>query len=616
MEHLDTFLARLSPFDALDAETLHALGARAEMASFEPGDLVLIEDGPPARGLFVLRSGSLDLIHEGEVIQVIEPGECFGHPSLLTGLSPAFTVRAREPSECVILPAEDGRRVLGTAAGAEYIATTLRKRLTRTGHTVHALQDMGTTPVSAVMRPPVFASADMPARQAAARLGEPGVRALLVELSEGRLGLVGDAEIRAAAATPGGLEAPLREIAATPVTTIPIRQIAVEATVELLVAGTEQAAILDGDRVCGVLGAADLMGIEARSPMALRHAILAAQDEAELERAVARLPKLFLLLIRAGVPSGDIGRVLTLQHDAIISRLLDFSLWCRGEAPVAWTWLHLGSAGRREFTLSSDQDNALAYATPEPEPQPEAAAVVDAYFAQLGRDVTDGLARYGIGIDNNGVLASHRQWRMSKADWLRTFAECLREPDESHLIRATVAFDFRTGAGGLSVTPELTEQIRAARSAPNFMRLLARGAAGFPVALGFRGQLATEKHGEAAGRLDIKHGGIIPLVNLVRFHAFAAGVTVSPTLDRIDAAARVGGLPEEEAQALREADDVITRVRFERHAAAIEAGRPADNLVDPGELSPIARTELREALLVVRRSQRRLSGWVPGPVGS
>ena len=145
---------------------------------------------------------------------------------------------------------------------------------------------------------------------------------------------------------------------------------------------------------------------------------------------------------------------------------------------------------------------------------------------------------------------------------------------------------------------------------------LARGAAGFPVALGFRGQLATEKHGEAAGRLDIKHGGIIPLVNLVRFHAFAAGVTVSPTLDRIDAAARVGALPEEEAQALREADEVITRVRFERHAAAIESGRPADNLVDPGELSPIARTELREALLVVRRAQRRLSGWVPGPAGS
>jgi CBS domain-containing protein len=611
MEHLDTFLAGLPPFDALDAETLGALAVRAELVRFAPGDLVLVEDGPPARGLFVVRSGSLDLIHEGEVIQVIEPGECVGHPSLLTGLAPAFSVRAREPSECVVLSAEDGRRVFSTPAAAQYIATTLHKRLVRTGHTVHGLRDMATTPVSAVMRPPVFAPPEMATREAAIRLGEPGVSALLVELGDGRLGLVGDAEVRAAAARPGGLDAPLRETAATPVTTIPARQIAVEAAVELLVAGTEQAAILDGERVCGVLGTADLIGLEARSPMALRHAILAAQDEAELERAVARLPKLFLLLIRAGVPSADMGRILTLQHDAIVARLIDFSIWRRGEAPVAWVWLHLGSAARREFTLSSDQDNALAYATPEP----DAARAVDAYFAKLGGDVTEGLARYGIGVDDNAVLASRRKWRMSKADWLRTFAECLREPDESHLIRATVAFDFRPGGGGLTVTPELNEQIRAARFAPNFMRLLARSAAGFPVALGFRGQLAAEKHGEAAGRLDIKRGGIIPLVNLVRFHAFAAGVTISPTLDRIDAAARVGALPEEEAQALREAYEVITRVRFERHASAIEAGHPADNLVDPGELTPIGRTELREALSVVRRAQRRLGSWVPSASG-
>ena len=106
-------------------------------------------------------------------------------------------------------------------------------------------------------------------------------------------------------------------------------------------------------------------------------------------------------------------------------------------------WLDLGSAARREFTLASDQDNALAYADAEP----EAAAEVDAYFERLGADVNDGLATCGIGVDNNGVLAGNRLWRMSKTGWLRTFDECLSEPDESHLIRATVAFDFRPSGG-------------------------------------------------------------------------------------------------------------------------------------------------------------------------
>jgi CBS domain-containing protein len=139
------------------------------------------------------------------------------------------------------------------------------------------------------------------------------------------------------------------------------------------------------------------------------------------------------------------------------------------------------------------------------------------------------------------------------------------------------------------------------------MRLLARTASGFPVALGRRGQFATERGDAAGGRLDIKRGAIIPLVNLVRFHALAAGVTISATLDRIQAAAGAGGLDAGTAEALAEAFAVITRLRLEHHAAGIAAGRGADNLIDPDELAPIARIELREALLTVRRLQKHVS---------
>ena len=118
-------------------------------------------------------------------------------------------------------------------------------------------------------------------------------------------------------------------------------------------------------------------------------------------------------------------------------------------------------------------------------------ATVDAYFERLGTEVNEGLAHCGIGVDDNGVLAGKRLWRMSKARWLRTFDECFEVPDESHLVRATVAFDFRTAAGGLAVTAELSERIRAARTHAQFMRLIARSASGYPVALGRRGQLRS-----------------------------------------------------------------------------------------------------------------------------
>jgi CBS domain-containing protein len=261
----------------------------------------------------------------------------------------------------------------------------------------------------------------------------------------------------------------------------------------------------------------------------------------------------------------------------------------------------MGSAARREFTLASDQDNALAYARPA-SGSPLTSGEADAYFERLGRDVNIGLERCGIGVDNNGVMAGNRRWRMSKLDWLRTFDECLAEPDESHLVRATVAFDFRPAAGGLAVAADLSARIRAARDHPQFMRLMARAATGFPVALGFRGQLSTDSE----GRLDLKRGAIIPLVNLIRYHALSAGVTISPTLDRVEAVAMAGALDREAAGALIEAFEVIAHVRFEHHAQLIAAGGAADNLVDPGALSPIARSDLREALHAIRRAQKRL----------
>jgi CBS domain-containing protein len=609
MEQLDTFLSRHAPFDALSADELRELTTGAKELDFKPGETALVEDGLPAAGLWVILAGTMELVHEGEPIQVLMPGECFGHPSMLTGMAPTFTVRAREAARCVLLSAAAGRRLLGTEAGAAYVAVSMRKRLTYTGHTVHGLLDVGTTPVSAIMRPAAFCEAGEALREAAARLGRDGVTALLVRLEDDELGILTDAGVRAAVAVDGlPLDAPVRAAARRPVASVPAEQLAIEATVEMLAADSEHLAVLDGDQVCGMLSATDLLSLDARSPIALRHVLLGAGDEDALVRAAGQIPKLFLLLARAGVPPRDLGRVLSLQHDTVVARLLDFSIAARGPAPVAWTWLDLGSAARREFTLASDQDNALAYATPSGS---EDGAGVDAYFARVGADVNEGLVRCGIGLDNNGVLAGDRRWRMSKDDWLKTFDDVLREPDESHLIRATVSFDFRSSAGGLTVAPELTDRMRAARTHPQFMRLMARTATGYPVALGFRGQLATGHDGDPPGKLDVKRGAIIPLVNLVRFHALAGGVTISGTLDRIEAAASVAVIDRALADGLREAFIVISGIRFEHHAAQVRAGLAPDNLLDPEALAPIARADLREALHVVRRAQKRVGAWSP-----
>ena len=182
MSAVSEFLARFPPFDALPAGDLGSIASRVEVRRYGLGENILVEDGEPAHHLYVVVEGSVELVHQEEVVEVLEPGECFGHPSLLTGMAPAFTVRGHEPSVvCYLIGSDEALAVLGGPSGAGYVATTLRKRLTLTGHVVHALPEMATIRVEELInRPPVFCHADDTIRLAAQIMTDNHSSAILV----------------------------------------------------------------------------------------------------------------------------------------------------------------------------------------------------------------------------------------------------------------------------------------------------------------------------------------------------------------------------------------------------------------------------------------------------
>jgi CBS domain-containing protein len=321
-----------------------------------------------------------------------------------------------------------------------------------------------------------------------------------------------------------------------------------------------------------------------------------------------RLGRLFLALLDAGVKPSDVGRVLTLQYEALTLRLLELAYHRHGQPPVASAWLLVGSAARRELTLGSDHENALVYAD-------DADPDVDAYFARVAADVNDALAGCGFSADANNVLAHEELWRMSQSQWEKTLAACFSSPDRSKLIRATVAFDFRQIAGALDVTPGFVSILREAPDYPDFVRRLARTATDFKPPLGFRGALQTKGDDKTPpGTIDIKRGGMLPIVNLARFHALASRVTISATLDRLVAVEELGRVPRDEALALREAFEVSWRIRLAHHARQLGSGAKPDNYIDPEALGPLEREELREALRTVVAAQKRLQIYVPSGI--
>ena len=602
VEEIADFLVRFPPFDQLARDDLLPIAEAVRIRSYSAGTDILIEDGPPATTLFVIRTGSIELRHEDEVVDILEPGESFGHPSLLTGMAAAFTARAHEDATCYLLLREAALEVLGRPAGAIFVARTMRERLTRTGHTVHGLPEVRTVRIGNLMAgPPVLCRPERTIREAASLMSAERVSGLLVSAA-GEFGIVTDTDFRqkvvAGCVTP---EAPISAIMSRPLLTVREDRYAVDAALDMLHAGVEHLAVTDSrGAVVGLVSSGDLMGLAYWSPFALRAAIFNAASEGVLDAATKELPAMFAALFRAGLKAPDIGRVLALNSDAVTTRLLDFAIARHGPAPCAWAWLALGSAARRELTLASDQDNALAYADPADPP-------ADAYFERVARDVNAGLARAGFGTDISGVVAANGLWRMSQSQWVQTFWDCLESPDRSHLVRAAVSFDFRHVAGGLEVTPPLVAVLREAPNYPRFLAQLARTATDAPPALPHRFFAARWDRQE----VDLKKGGVVPIANLARFHALANGITISATLERLVAAEELGGINKQTGQSLREAFAVICQVRLDHHAQQIRDGLTPDNVIRPEELPPLARSQLREAFQAIGRAQQQLNRFVP-----
>ncbi|HSF61567.1 MAG TPA: cyclic nucleotide-binding domain-containing protein, partial [Gaiellaceae bacterium] len=195
LREITDFLERHHPFSALHADALATLARTAEIEYFPAGAEILSQEGPPSEYLYVVRRGAVELLYEGQVIDVLEEGEPFGHPSLLSRLPPAFTARAREDSLCLLFPAEATVRALADPAGVRFLAATLEGRLERGLARAHRATPWGTSHVAALARPALVCARDMSIRDVALRMTQENEECAVVPLTAG-YGLVTDRVLR------------------------------------------------------------------------------------------------------------------------------------------------------------------------------------------------------------------------------------------------------------------------------------------------------------------------------------------------------------------------------------------------------------------------------------
>jgi len=289
--------------------------------------------------------------------------------------------------------------------------------------------------------------------------------------------------------------------------------------------------------------------------------------------------------------------------DALTRRVLDVTVAEAGEPPARFTWLTLGSQARREAVPSSDLDSAIVWFDKDLTDQ----AAVPRYLGTVAHEATALLVRCGLRPDEHRVSASDPLFVRSLSSWQRAARSFLYDPEqEKALLLVSVLVDSRA-VWGDEAEPLIAETFRLAKARPRLLRMLADFALVHRPPTGFLRGLVVESTGEHRRRLDLKSGGIVPIVDVARWAGLAAGVACASTTARLEAAADAGTLTAFDARTLQEAFDLVCQLRLDHQVDQLQTGADPDDFLDPDELNPLTRNYLKEAFRAVASVQRHIA---------
>jgi CBS domain-containing protein len=610
LSDITDFLRAHPPFDALALADVERAAACAEVEFFLAGSVIFAQGPEPIEHLRVVRTGAVEIVLDDRVLDLLAPGELFGHASMLSGLPPGFAARAHEDTLCYRLPEEVARALLARPESVGFVARSL---LEVHEHSAAALSprkpapDPASQPVSALIRErPLLCSPTTTIREAAARMASAPASSIVVELG-GSLGILTDRDLRARVVAAGvSYEDPVATVMSAPAHTVAADRLGGDVLLEMLDRGVRHFPVLAAGEVIGVVEAVDLLAVETLSSFYMRRAIARADDVAELARVAQGLrPAVIALHEGRVVAASSIAAIYSVVLDAITRRLIELALATTPHPPappVEFSWLALGSQSRREATPGSDVDSAIVWYGDVDE------QTVRPYLHALAREVAAGLERCGIRVDSHGATASDVLFVRSLESWTKVARGWIERPTaEQALILVSVLVDSRPVWGVDSGAP-VADAFRAASSRPELLHLLARFALSHRPPTGFLRGLVVEHDGEHRGRLDLKSGGLLPVVDLARWAGMAAGVTSASTLERLRAAGDAGTLPAGDVRTLEDAFELFTELRMEHQVGQLRAGRDPDDHINPDELSALTRSYLKEAFRAVASVQKRISG--------
>jgi CBS domain-containing protein len=609
-------LRRHAPFDRMDNDHLVFLASRLSLAYYPAQSLILDPSHGIPRQFFIIKQGGViggnSEPATGNLHWRLAAGECFPLGALIGDRSITSYYRAIEDTFCYQLPAEDFRRLLqSSAVFHDFCTRRLATLLERSRQSMQSeyMQGASRQPLDSpladlIRRPPVVCSGATLVRDAARAMREARVGSMLIVSAAGDLeGIFTLRDLRDRVVAEGtDTQQPVADCMSPRPICLPSSALAFEAALAMARHGFHHVVVKDGDAILGVVSESDLFALQRVGVTRIHAGIRSAETVSRLGQLAADIRSLTHSLLAQGVDAEHMMHLISALNDQLTTRVVELECEAAGVPSDSFAWIALGSQGRHEQTLATDQDNGILFADESGEPARKRERLLP-----LAARINAQLAECGFPLCRGEIMARNPRWCLSMGEWKKIFSTWIDRGDPQSLLNAAIFFDFRALCGDANPVSRLRDWLSgAARSNQRFLHQMAKNALGNAPPLGILRDFDVAPHGSVAASIDLKLNGAMPFVDAARILSLATDDTHTGTVDRLRGAARALGIGGAEAEAWIEAYLFIQALRLRRHQSQIERGQAPDNFLDPNTLNDLDRRILKEALHQARKLQTRI----------
>jgi CBS domain-containing protein len=619
------FLKAHLPFSRMARRDLEFIADRARLGYFPVGSMIVDPAVGIAGHLHIIQRGHVRVRNRSAAVddEVRGVGECFPVAALSAGAAGTRTFEATEDVFALLLPRADFDALRERSPEfaqfcTEALATLVQHSLGQLrNHFSQRATDQQTLlePLkSLVRREPVFCTAEATVREALERMSEEGVRTIAVVDNQRRpLGVFTLLDLMERVVLPGvSLATPVQQVMTPKPAMLDELSNAQEGLALMASRGFHQLLVVRAGELAGIVTERDLFGLQRVTMRNITHSVRQARDVAGLQRVVADIAALTDNLVAQGAAAEPLTHTITALNDSLTQRLFELLLPKFDLRDTTWCWLAVGSEGRREQTVATDQDNAIVFECDAGEVK-----VTRERLLRFAREANDRLAELGFPLCTGDIMARNPDYCLTIDEWRGRFAGWMREPTPEALLAANIFFDFRPLTGDHTLAERLRGWLDATSGENKlFLRMLVANALQAEPPLGWIRTFRTDE-GEFAGTIDLKTHGTRIFVDAARAFALALGIGETNTSQRIRAAGRRLNRDEREIAASVDAYHFLQLLRLRAQRGGLdlaatdpigsaERPRQALNRLDPYALNEIDQRMLREAFRQARALQTHL----------